>query len=440
MEKPKLFQARIHSCILSPPFFLIFTLFICYPSPAVAVELEFLSQLPIPGSVRDVIVEENEAFIANSRGLVVVDVSDPYNPVILDSAATPGTAVEVWIDGPYSYIADGDSGVAIFDISAPWQVSYVRNFTTLGSAVDIVVWDGFAYLADSDSGMSVYDVSNVVEPQFMGYTLSNMGPAISIDAGTIYSDRYTFVSVGVPVFVVDITDPTNPFETGLWGNQPGGFAYEVDFEHETERYFWAADGRYVPVVDLSDPEYPATIADSGHLGFAIGIFQAFLPGDKVYVAEGDTGVEKVYPDFAHYNTSGYAYDIHVVDSLVYVADSTALVILKETGSGSNVENQKDKESPHIPETFVLYQNYPNPFNPVTRIPYELAEKAEVLISIYNMRGKLVRRFREGVKSPGKYSVLWNGSNEMGERVSSGTYYYQLRVADYATNRRMVILK
>ena len=99
----------------------------------------------------------------------------------------------------------------------------------------------------------------------------------------------------------------------------------------------------------------------------------------------------------------------------------------------------------IPEQTTLLPNYPNPFNPETWIPYNLAEPADVQLTIYDVKGELVRRLDLGYQQPGYYTdrakaVYWDGRNEFGERVVSGVYFYQLQAGDYSATRRMVILK
>ena len=98
-----------------------------------------------------------------------------------------------------------------------------------------------------------------------------------------------------------------------------------------------------------------------------------------------------------------------------------------------------------PKDTILAQNYPNPFNPETWIPYQLSKSAEVSIHIHNVAGHLIRTLDLGLKPTGAYmtpstAAYWDGKNSVGERVSSGIYFYTLQTADFAATRRMVILK
>ncbi|MBI1929449.1 matrixin family metalloprotease [Candidatus Poribacteria bacterium] len=93
----------------------------------------------------------------------------------------------------------------------------------------------------------------------------------------------------------------------------------------------------------------------------------------------------------------------------------------------------------------LFQNFPNPFNPETWIPYQLAGETSVHITIYSAQGQLVRRIDLGILPAGRYidkgrAAYWDGRNEIGESVSSGIYWYQLRTADSQSTKRMVIRK
>ena len=99
----------------------------------------------------------------------------------------------------------------------------------------------------------------------------------------------------------------------------------------------------------------------------------------------------------------------------------------------------------IPEKTALLANYPNPFNPETWIPYHLANDTDVMLTIYDIKGSVVRQFSLGYHQAGYYTdrtkaAYWDGRNEHGESVASGAYFYQLQTGDYSAMRKMVILK
>ena len=99
----------------------------------------------------------------------------------------------------------------------------------------------------------------------------------------------------------------------------------------------------------------------------------------------------------------------------------------------------------IPEETALLHNYPNPFNPETWIPYQLAEPAEVNLTIYAVNGTLVRTLALGYQPAGIYqyrsrAAYWDGKNEVGEPVASGVYFYTLTAGDFNATRKMLIRK
>ena len=110
-----------------------------------------------------------------------------------------------------------------------------------------------------------------------------------------------------------------------------------------------------------------------------------------------------------------------------------------------IENLQSLLASLIPEDTALLHNYPNPFNPETWIPYQLAKSAEVTLTIYDMKGEMVRRLGMGHQAAGMYrsrsrAVYWDGRNQLGESVASGLYFYTLTAGGFTATRRMLILK
>ncbi len=110
-----------------------------------------------------------------------------------------------------------------------------------------------------------------------------------------------------------------------------------------------------------------------------------------------------------------------------------------------IVNLQNLLSSLMPEQTMLLANYPNPFNPETWIPYQLAEQAEVSISIYAADGVLVRTLALGNQAAGLYqnrnrAAYWDGKNKSGEAVASGVYFYTLTAGDFSATRKMIIRK
>ena len=98
-----------------------------------------------------------------------------------------------------------------------------------------------------------------------------------------------------------------------------------------------------------------------------------------------------------------------------------------------------------PEETALLANYPNPFNPETWIPYQLSKPADVTLTIYDIKGHVVRSLDLGHQRAGLYQARtraahWDGRNVVGEPVASGVYFYTLTTGDFSTTRKMLIRK
>ena len=116
-----------------------------------------------------------------------------------------------------------------------------------------------------------------------------------------------------------------------------------------------------------------------------------------------------------------------------------------TADNVGIENESQ-----IPVSkFELYQNYPNPFNPSgagrspeTTISFNLtaenAENAELLI--YNVKGQLIKTFTNLTVSNNFGSVVWDGSDDRNNYVSSGIYFYKLNGVRACYQKRMALIK
>ncbi|MCF7807297.1 MAG: T9SS type A sorting domain-containing protein [Candidatus Marinimicrobia bacterium] len=94
----------------------------------------------------------------------------------------------------------------------------------------------------------------------------------------------------------------------------------------------------------------------------------------------------------------------------------------------------------IPEAYSLSQNYPNPFNPTTVIDFAIPEASEVSLEIYNIRGQKVRTLLNGHIPAGFYASSWNGLDDHGMGVASGTYIYLMKTADHTFSKKLVYMK
>ena len=94
----------------------------------------------------------------------------------------------------------------------------------------------------------------------------------------------------------------------------------------------------------------------------------------------------------------------------------------------------------IPPVNRLEQNYPNPFRQNTTISYETKKEGKVSLSIYNLRGQLIRTLQDEYIPGGKHSIVWDGKDSRGRTVAEGIYLCRLKTAETTLTRRMLFLK
>ena len=93
----------------------------------------------------------------------------------------------------------------------------------------------------------------------------------------------------------------------------------------------------------------------------------------------------------------------------------------------------------IPNALALLQNYPNPFNPQTTIAFNLPERAFTRLIIYNALGQAVRTLVEDHLPPGEYQISWEATNDFGQQLPSGIYFYELKADEISRIKKMVLL-
>ena len=110
------------------------------------------------------------------------------------------------------------------------------------------------------------------------------------------------------------------------------------------------------------------------------------------------------------------------------------------GAISQAMSLMNNQSFDIPKQFKVYQNYPNPFNPITTIEFDVETYSFVEISIFNVNGNLVNKLNSQYHEPGKNIVQWNSTNNQGQSVSAGVYYYRIIVGNNSQTNKMLLLK
>jgi hypothetical protein len=94
----------------------------------------------------------------------------------------------------------------------------------------------------------------------------------------------------------------------------------------------------------------------------------------------------------------------------------------------------------LPTEYSLSQNYPNPFNPTTIITYSLPKNSFVTLKVYDMLGREVKTLINNEMAAGTHTLQWNGVDNFGTKVASGSYIYRITSGDFVSVKKMVLIK
>ena len=155
-------------------------------------------------------------------------------------------------------------------------------------------------------------------------------------------------------------------------------------------------------------------------------------------------IVNVFPQMHFTNLSDTSYSLEWKDLLlentsyqwiVEVTDGKSTVATLDTFSFKISNPIGISDEPDIlPTNPVLYQNYPNPFNPTTTIDYQLTNKSNVNITIYNVRGQEIKTLINKIQTAGKHSINFDATG-----LASGIYIYMIKTGNFVQTRKMILL-
>jgi len=94
----------------------------------------------------------------------------------------------------------------------------------------------------------------------------------------------------------------------------------------------------------------------------------------------------------------------------------------------------------VPDQFELEQNFPNPFNPTTTIRYRLPEAGDVRLAVFSVTGEEIKTLVDQRQSAGTYNLTWDATDNYGNKLSSGVYFYRIQSGTFTDMRKMILVK
>lgn len=416
------------------------------------------------------------------RGLTVADnFADPAGGAVRTSGAGTVTVER-------TIVADNVGTAFVIDTTCPSVACTILDGNTDGD------WIGCL------AGLPGTNGNLATPPLFCGtndYTLRSDSPALPYSHPTdgcgVIGARGLGCYAPQPV-ISAITDV--PDDQGRWvhvaflrsAHDTDGLAYKSAETYSIQR---DEDGRWVTVASggaYAEGEYlflAATAVDSTDVGTGLTTFRVIAHMDEGNWASQDAvgySVDNIVPgtpgNFAVTNydmasgNANLAWDPVADEDLayyrVYRDDGMGWAEIGRTGATSYADpvsppasveycvaavddagNESALSSPAIgvsdvhdlsARRFNLSQNHPNPFNPSTLIAFTLDRSMEVTLVVYGLDGRRIRTLWNGPAIEGRNTVVWDGADDGGRRVSSGVYLYRLTTNEKILNRQMMLLK
>ena len=143
------------------------------------------------------------------------------------------------------------------------------------------------------------------------------------------------------------------------------------------------------------------------------------------------------------SVAGPTYAAEIAATSDYVAQQLHSHGIRSCGSffGKEEASGGDGNAGITPAGFAFKENYPNPFNPSTTITFAVPAQAPVTLEIYNVLGQRVRTLADSkIYEAGIQSEVWDGKDDHGLIVPSGTYLSRLLTPDGVFTRKMLMMK
>jgi hypothetical protein len=287
-----------------------------------------LGQINTGGRATDVEVHGNIAYVVdttenNPGGLLIINVSDPTNPIIIESYYQSGLPRKVSVVGDIAYLANSMVGLEVLNISDPTNPVKIDQYTGGGVTYDVEVVGEIAYLADWSRGLVILNVSNPKDVRVIR--------TVSISGACIHVSVFNFIAYIVDhhsdysgMRIINVSDPSVPVQ--LNNHAPSGVDYWNPYAYGDYVYIGnhAPGGGELRILNVSDP---SNIILEGIFDMQSSVHSSYKSGDKVFLADYFKGLVVIDANspnnsvkIAQYFDGGHAIDVDVKSNIAYIAD------------------------------------------------------------------------------------------------------------------------
>jgi len=277
------------------------------------------------GNAHDVKIIGNKAYVAAGyAGLQIINISDPYDPELIDQIDTPVYAIRLYIYAGKAFIADGFGGLVIINLES--EIPYIiASLSTGGDGLGVTVNNNIVLLADGKKGLQIIDISTIDSPEI----IANYKTTGLASNAIIRNDLAYVTASDDGLIILNITNPNSPEKVGSINIPTSASSIKL-----IENIAYVSDlNNYLHIIDVSSADFPKLIQSLQMPDQAINVR---VVDKTIYVAVGNSGVEILrlnrhnhLKEIMNIDTPSVATGIDISGEYIFVADFTGLHVIPD---------------------------------------------------------------------------------------------------------------
>ena len=294
---------------------------------------EFLSSI-LDAKANEVELSEGIAYALFGSGLLVVDVTDPTEPVLVGRYFFQKAAEDLRLMGDLLVVADSTAGIQLIDVSDPSDPAFRKGYPGDGEAMGLDLLGDTLFVANGSKGLLVLSLENPDEPRFIA-ELTEVAPSYSVDVEGGYAFLADFQNGLEVVRVSELPDLQRVAGVSEWPCLVQARDVRVAQSHA-----YVADGDFLATVDVNDPINPVLESCFEIRGRALDLY---IEIPYLYLASDVEGCHifeiSSNPDIpgwkSSYDTPDDAKGIIVWNGFLVVADECTGVLTVDASDAGN---------------------------------------------------------------------------------------------------------
>jgi hypothetical protein len=292
------------------------------------VSCEEIGQFETGGGARDLIISNNYAYVCDSLdntpgGLVIIDISDPTNPIKIENSLDAGLPHDVTVCDNIAYVADCTNGLKIINISDPSSPLVIGSYQPYNDmyTTSVDVCGDFAYVGDIHHGLFKLNIVDPSNPISVGSIPYYSCPCLDVSPDLLITVNHQEFRSGLEFF-----NPESLQRVGAYTPSDTDFINPVIYKDLVIAANHHLNTGEVQIINISDLNNP--VLESQYKGDSVAQ-RCFVDEDILYVACSDSGIDilnisdpkKPRKIGSYSDNSGLAFDVYVRDKIAYIADA-----------------------------------------------------------------------------------------------------------------------